>query len=201
MKMNYFLLIFAVVLEVISFSGVPVARAAVYFMTDAGEKRGTLDISDAGQNKGTVVVIGADGKEVTLGGGGSCGMLCAVLTIKDGAVFGETINAKTYAISMANPELATESVGKTLGIVSTDGVNAIIGLADSKDARTDALITDMAGVLNDIAILKAQLAAMQSQVVAKKEVNANICTSLVIAGIFKEARIVGDTAKGEWTLK
>ena len=82
MKMNYFLLIFAVVLEVISFSGVPVARAGVYFMTDAGEQRGALGVSDDGKNKGTVVIIGADGKEVMLGGGGSCGTLCAVLTVK-----------------------------------------------------------------------------------------------------------------------
>ena len=194
------------------------AHAAINFMTDAGDIVSTLDVSDTGQNKGKVVVVGADGKEISLsGGGGSCGVLCAVLTakIENGkaflapavpdvelgsgvlrfkTIFSETINAKEYELVMANPELATAAVGKMLGIVSADGVNAKIGLVDTKDARTDVLVADMAQAKNDIAALKAQLAQVQAALAVQVKDVAS-CKSVTT-----RVPIIKTTGSGDWVV-
>ena len=191
----------------------PAAYAGVYFMTDSGEQRGSLDVSDAGLNKGKVVVVGTDGKEIVLGGG-SCGTLCALLTakIEDGkaqivpavpdidlgtpasrlkTIFAGTINANTLMFPMTNPEFATAAVGKMLGIVSTDGANAIVGVVDTKDERTDVLVTDMAQAKKDIEDLKAQLASVQVALAMKvKETLA--CRSDVIPAVITKAIGSGD---------
>jgi hypothetical protein len=173
------------VIFILLFFVTPSANAAVYFMTDNGNKVGELGVADEGQNKGNVVVVGPDGREVKLGvGGGSCGILCTILSakIENGKalitavtpdiemgdskarikrIFVDTLNANVYELAMATPELATASVGKMLGIVSADGLNAKIGLVGTKDQRVDVLITDMNQVKADIARLKAQLAEVQ----------------------------------------
>lgn len=194
--------IIIVILAVCAMSFGSVAHAAVYFMTDSGAKVSELGVADAGQNKGKIVVVGADGKEITLGGVGSCGTLCAILTakIENGkaflapavpdvdmgnaaarlkVLFAETFNAREYQIAMGTPELATASVGKMLGVVSAAGTNAVIGLVDTKDERTDVLVTDMEQAKRDIAALKAELAQMKVLLAAKtKETSA--CRSEVI---------------------
>lgn len=216
MRMNSFLRYrIYIVLAAVCVTGFgSTAYAAINFMTDAGVTISTLDISDTAQNKGKVVVIGADGKEITLGGGGSCGTLCAILTAKiengkaflapavpdvefgSGAlrfktIFSETINAKDYELLMATPELATASVGKMLSIVSADGVSAKIGLVDTKDQRVDVLITEMNQAKMDIASLKAQLALVQKELAMKVKEEA-ICRSENIPVVIDKAVGAGD---------
>lgn len=189
-------------------------HAAVHFMGMDGSSRGTLDVADDGANKGKVVVD-VNGKETLLGsGGGSCGILCAVLTAKiengkaqilpivpdvyvgDAAtrfktVFSETINAKEYELAMATPELATAAVGKMLGIVSADGATAKIGLTDTKDARTDVLVADMAQAKNDIATLKAQLAKVQAALEVQVK-DAGSCRSVTTVVPILKTIVTGD---------
>gem|GEM_PF-4444835 len=137
----------------------PPVYAAVYFMNDGGQQVSELGVADKGQNKGRVVVVGADGQEVTLGVGGSCGLLCTILTAKveNGKavigvavpdvqvadpnarlkiIFADILNAKLFQLAMATPEEAIRSVGMMLGIVSADGVNANIGLV-ARDRHID----------------------------------------------------------------
>ncbi len=197
------------------FSATP-AYAGINFMTDSGQQIGTLDVSDTAQNKGKVVVTGADGKEVTLGGGGSCGTLCAILTakIENGkaflapavpdvelgssalrfkTIFTEMINAKEYELLMSTPELATAAVGKMVGIVSANGANAKIGLVDTKDERVDVLITEMNQAKMDIVFLKAQLAIVQKELSMKVKEEVDSCRSESIP--VQVDKVVGS---GDW---
>lgn len=196
----------------------PVAHAQIFFMSGSGEKRGEVSVSDSGQNSGKVVVVGADGKEIVLGGGGSCGTLCAILTakIENGkaflapavpdvefgatalrfkTIFSETINAKDYELVMATPELATAAVGKMVGIVSASGENAKIGLVDTKDQRVDVLITEMNQAKTDIAFLKAQLALVQKELAMKVKEEVNSCRSESIPVLID--KVVGS---GDWVV-
>ena len=148
-------------------------------------------------------------------GGGTCGLLCSVLTVKviDGvaqvipmvpdvyvgasvnrlkAVFTDTINVKTIAFPMATSELATASVGKSLGVIGTDGVNAIVGLVNSPDGRTDSLVTDMAQAKQDIAFLKAELLAVKKEL-AMKENKQNACRSELIP-----VTVIKTVGSGDW---
>lgn len=198
----------------------PSANAAVYFMNDGGDKVSELGVADAGQNKGKVVVVGADGKEVTLGvggSGGSCGVLCTILTakIENGKavigtavpdiefadpkarlkiLFANTLNASAFEMVMATPELATASVGKMLGIVGAEGANAKIGLVDTKDQRVDVLITEMAQAKADIAALKLQLAEV-SAALAVEVKEATSCRSETIPVLVE--KVVGS---GDWVV-
>lgn len=159
----------------------PPVYAAVYFMNDGGQKVSELSVADEGQNKGKVVVVGADGQEVTLGvgGGGSCGILCTLLTAKIengkaiiGAavpdievadpnarlkiIFADILNAKLFQLAMATPELATASVGMMLGIVSADGVNANIGLVPKDWHIDDFFIVRINKLESEIAKLQEE---------------------------------------------
>lgn len=219
MRMNSFLRYrIYIVLAAVCVTGFgSTAYAAINFMTDAGQQIGTLDVSDTAQNKGKVVVVGADGKEVTLGGG-SCGTLCAVLTAKiengkaflapavpdvefgSGAlrfktIFSEAINAKDYELVMATPELATAAVGKMVGIVSANGANAKIGLVDTKDQRVDVLITEMNQAKMDIAFLKSQLALVQKELAMKVKEEVNSCRSESIPVLIDKA-----VGSGDWVV-
>lgn len=201
----------------IVFAGVPVAHAAVYFMGNNGQQIGTIDVPDAGQNKGKIVVLGPDGKEATLGGSGSCGVLCSILTadVKDGKaiigvavpgvtvadpkarlelLFAGTVNAGNFVMAMQTPELATASVGKVLGIVSADGTDAKIGLLDTKDDRTTVLVADMAQAKADIANLKAQLAQVQAALAAETK-SANACRSETIP-----VMVIKAVGSGDWVV-
>lgn len=190
-------------------------HAAVHFMGMDGSSRGTLDVADDGANKGKVVVD-VNGKETLLGsGGGSC-ILCEVLTAKieiengtaqilprvpdvyvgDAAtrfkkVFSEKFNAGEYELVVATPELATAAVGKMLGIVSADGATAKIGLTDTKDARTDVLVADMAQAKNDIATLKAQLAKVQAALEVQVK-DAGSCRSVTTVVPILKTIVTGD---------
>lgn len=193
------------------------AHAAVYFMGSDGATRGVLNVADDGANKGKVVVD-VNGKETLLGGGGSCGMLCTVLTakIEDGkaqvlpivpdvyvggsttrfkAVFSETFNAKEYELVMATPELATAAVGKMVGIISANGSNAKIGLVDTKDERVDVLITEMNQAKMDIAFLKSQLALVQKELAMKVKEEVNSCRSESIPVLIDKA-----VGSGDWVV-
>lgn len=189
-----------------------VAHAQIFFMSPTGDQEAKIDASDK-----KVTVVGPDGKEISLGGGGSCGTLCAVLTakIENGkaffapavpgvdmglatapfkAVFAETFNAKEYEMVMATPELATAAVGKMVGIVSADGANAKIGLVDTKDQRVDVLIAEMNQAKTDIANLKAELALVRKELAMKvKEETA--CRSENIPVIIEKA-----VGSGDWVV-
>ncbi len=191
---------------------------SVHFMNDAGEAIGTLDVPDGGENKGKVVV-NVNGKETVLGGGGSCGTLCAVLTAKveNGkaslvpavpdvdlgsaatrlkAIFAETANLNGLSFAMAGGDFADAAVGKALGIVSVEGGVAKVGLVDAagKDDRVDPLVTDMAQAKNDIAMLKAQLAQVQAALAVKAEKD-NACRSESIPVPVTKA-----VGSGDWTV-
>ena len=217
-SMNYISTILSVagVLCSVIFSGVPVAYAAVHFMGADGSTISTLNVADDGQNKGKIVVD-ANGKETPLGGGGSCGTLCSLLTVdvKDGkavigagvpdiivgdakarlkVIFTDTLNASAMQLQMATPELATASVGKMLGIVSANGINAVIGLTDTKDQRTDVLVSDVNKAKSDIESLKAQLAAVQAALAVQTK-DSKACRSETIpVGVDKAV------GSGDWVV-
>lgn len=206
--------IFIAIVIIIGISGT--AHAQVYFMGADGSARGTLNIADDGANKGRVVVD-VNGKETLLGGGGNCGILCTVLTakIEDGkarivplvpdvyvgdsamrfkAIFAETFNAKEYELVLATPELATAAVGKMIGITGASGVNAKIGLVNTKDERVDVLITEMNQAKTDIAFLKTQLALVKKELAMKVKETLS-CRSESIPVIIEE--VVGS---GDWVV-
>ncbi len=197
---------------IVSLFFAPSAYAQIFFMSPAGDQEAKIDASDK-----KVTVVGPDGKEISLGGGGSCGTLCAVLTAKleNGkaffapavpgvdmgiatapfkTVFAETFNAKEYQFLMATPELATAAVGKMIGVVSADGVNAKIGFVPTKDERVEVLITEMSQVKADIAALKTQLALVQKELAMKVEETTS-CRSEVIPVVID--KVVG---AGDWVV-
>ncbi len=216
---NQFLIFTGVIGMVFSFI-VPVAYAGVYFMNgEGGDVVGSLGVADAGGNKGKIVVVGPDGKEKTLdGGGGSCGTLCAILTakIENGkaflvpavpevelgsaplrfkTIFSETIDAKDFKIVMATPELATAAVGQIFGAVSADGLNIKLGLMKTKDERVEVLITEMNQAKTDIANLKAQLALVQKELAMKVKEEVNSCRSESISVLIDKA-----VGSGDWVV-
>jgi hypothetical protein len=201
------------------FKSIYLGPGTIYMMQDNGTQV-SLGFSEEGINKDKFVLRGSDGKEVVLtggSGGGSCGLLCSVLTARvvDGraqlapavpdvdlgiatnrlrTVFADTVNVSAITFPMETRELATASVGKTLGVISADGVSARIGLVDSMDARTDVLVADMARAKNDIAMLKAQLASVQAALAMKvKEVG--VCRSESIPVL-----ITKTVGSGDWVI-
>lgn len=205
-------------IEAVLFSRIPAAHAAVYFMNGSGQSIGALDVSSGGANAGKIVVK-SNGKEIVLGGGGSCGALCALLTasVDDGNAlivpavpdidfgssgarlknfFVSTMNVNELGFSMAG-EFGSAVVGKVLGIVSVDGGVAKVGLLDAagKDDRVDTLVTDMEQAKIDIANLKLQLAAVQTALDMKIKEEVGSCRSEMVP-----TAVVKAVGSGDWVV-